>query len=117
MGIIEVKKVFTRRELLWFGPLLAVFAGIIGAIAIFWHQAPRVAYGIWISAAVVTTLVDPTGVLTVRAVSTPFTLMVATCSAERVFASAITAIDFNMPSLGIGCGVTEPTLPALMLQS
>ena len=29
MGMIEVKKTFSRNELLWFGPLFAIFMGII----------------------------------------------------------------------------------------
>lgn len=30
MGMIEVKKTFSRRELLWFGPLFALFIALIG---------------------------------------------------------------------------------------
>jgi len=32
MGMIEVKKNFSRRELGWFGPLFAIFVAIIGFI-------------------------------------------------------------------------------------
>ena len=56
MGMIEVKKDFTKRELLWFGPLMALFAGIIGWVAINKYEANRVAYGIWSVAAVLIVL-------------------------------------------------------------
>jgi hypothetical protein len=36
MGMIEVKKTFTRKELLWFGPLFAVFIGML--CWILWHS-------------------------------------------------------------------------------
>ena len=53
MGLIEVKKDFSRRELLWFGPLFALFVGIIGGWIFIrqlgWHTA---AYGLWAAAAV-----------------------------------------------------------------
>jgi len=48
MGMIEVKKHFTERELLWFGPLMALFVGIIGAIAIRRYDTPSFAYGLWV---------------------------------------------------------------------
>ena len=47
MGLIEVKKDFSQRELLWFGPLMALFVGILGTIAIRRFDAPNVAYGLW----------------------------------------------------------------------
>ena len=47
MGLIEVKKDFTRAELLWFGPLMALFVGIIGGVAIRRHEAHTFAYGLW----------------------------------------------------------------------
>ena len=54
--MIELKTTFTRRELLWFGPLFALFAGMIGALALWRFEAPQVARGIWIFAAVVVLL-------------------------------------------------------------
>lgn len=50
MGLIEVKKEFSRRELLWFGPLFALFAGILGSISILRFDAVAVAYSIWVTA-------------------------------------------------------------------
>ena len=50
MGMIEIKKDFTKKELLWFGPLMALFVGIIGWILIGQFDAERVAYGLWIAA-------------------------------------------------------------------
>jgi hypothetical protein len=47
MGMIEVKKDFTRRELLWFGPLFALFVGIIGTILYRRLGLPFAAYGLW----------------------------------------------------------------------
>jgi hypothetical protein len=47
MGMIEVKKDFSRRELLWFGPLFAIFFGIIGWILIQKWAAYQAAYGLW----------------------------------------------------------------------
>lgn len=52
MGMIEVKTDFTKRELMWFGPLMALFAGIIGWILMSQFQLTEVAYGVWIAAAV-----------------------------------------------------------------
>ena len=51
MGIIEVEKDFSRRELLWFGPLFALFVGIVGAILIRRFGANAAAYTIWAIAA------------------------------------------------------------------
>ncbi len=56
MGLLEVKKDFTPRELLWFGPLFALFAGLIGMIILRRFEAPRVAYGIWSVAAAIIVL-------------------------------------------------------------
>lgn len=47
MGMIEVKTEFTRRELLWFGPLFALFVGLVGAMLIYRFNAHAVAYSIW----------------------------------------------------------------------
>ncbi|NNE97722.1 MAG: hypothetical protein HKN25_01745 [Pyrinomonadaceae bacterium] len=47
MGLIEVKKDFSRRELLWFGPLFALFVGVVGAILIYQIGANRAAYILW----------------------------------------------------------------------
>ena len=51
MGLIEVKKDFTRRELLWFGPLFALFVGIVGSILIYRFGAHTAAYVLWAVAA------------------------------------------------------------------
>ena len=56
MGMIEVKKDFTDRELLLFGPLMAIFAGVIGWVVIDKFEAQRVAYGIWSFAGVLIVL-------------------------------------------------------------
>jgi len=51
--MIEFKKSFSRSELLWFGPLFAAFAGLVGWVAIHHFDAPKVATWIWASAAAV----------------------------------------------------------------
>jgi hypothetical protein len=51
--MIDLKTSFSRRELMWFGPLFALFAGMVGGIAWSKFDAPSVARAIWISAAVV----------------------------------------------------------------
>ena len=52
--MIDLKTSFSRRELLWFGPLFALFAALIGGIAMGKFEAPGVAKWIWlISAAIV----------------------------------------------------------------
>ena len=56
MGMIEVKKDFTQRELMWFGPLFALFVGIIGWIIYSRFDSPSVAKGIWVAAAVIIVL-------------------------------------------------------------
>ena len=48
--MIELKTSFTRRELLWFGPLFGMFAGLIGWLAMQKLGAPAVATGVWLSA-------------------------------------------------------------------
>ncbi|REJ65498.1 MAG: hypothetical protein DWQ31_17855 [Planctomycetota bacterium] len=52
MGMIEVKQTFSRRELLWFGPLMALFAGLLGWFVMRQFEADRVAYGLWGAAGV-----------------------------------------------------------------
>ena len=52
MGMIEVKKDFTRRELLWFGPLFALFVGIIGTILYRRVGVPVAAYVLWTASGV-----------------------------------------------------------------
>lgn len=52
MGMIEVKQDFTKRELMWFGPLMMLFVGIIGGVAMARHEAHAFAYGLWAFAAV-----------------------------------------------------------------
>jgi hypothetical protein len=51
--MIEVKKDFTRRELLWFGPLFALFVGTIGAILIRRFDLVGLAYGLWVVSAAI----------------------------------------------------------------
>lgn len=51
--MIELKTSFSRRELLWFGPLFALFGGMIGGIAFWKFEAPAVAKWIWIFSAAV----------------------------------------------------------------
>ena len=56
MGMIEVKKDFSRKELLWFGPLFAIFVGIIGWILIQKFALHQVAYWLWAIAGAFTVL-------------------------------------------------------------
>jgi uncharacterized membrane protein YoaK (UPF0700 family) len=48
-----MKTTFLRRELMWFGPLFALFGGMVGAIAFWKFEAPVVAKWILIFSAVV----------------------------------------------------------------
>lgn len=50
--MIEIKKDFTDRELLWFGPLLGLFVGIIGAILSRRFGLVGAAYGLWMVAGI-----------------------------------------------------------------
>lgn len=54
--MIEIKTTFSRRELMWFGPLFALFGGMIGGIAQWKFGAPEVAKWIWIISALVIVL-------------------------------------------------------------
>ncbi len=45
--MIEVKKEFSDRELLWFGPLFALFVGLIGMILVRRLHWDNVAFGLW----------------------------------------------------------------------
>ena len=47
MSLIEVKKDFSRKELLWFGPLFALFVGIVGGILMHRFEAHNAAYILW----------------------------------------------------------------------
>lgn len=51
--MIGLKTSFSRRELLWFGPLFALFGVLVGALALWKFGAPGVAKWIWIISAVV----------------------------------------------------------------
>lgn len=51
--MIGIKTSFSRRELLWFGPLFALFGGTVGAMALWRFAAPDVARWIWIVSAAV----------------------------------------------------------------
>ena len=52
--MIEINRNPSRRELLIFGLLFALFFAIVGSIAYWGFKAPRVAQVLWIGAAVVT---------------------------------------------------------------
>jgi len=54
--MIGMKTTFSRRELLWFGPLFALFGGMMSGLALWKFEAPEVAKWIWILSAVVITL-------------------------------------------------------------
>ena len=54
--MIGMKTSFSRRELLWFGPLFALFGGMLGGMALWKFGAPGVANWIWIISAAVTVL-------------------------------------------------------------
>ena len=54
--MIELKTTFSRRELMWFGPLFALFGGMVGGIARWKFGAPEVAQWIWILSAVLIVL-------------------------------------------------------------
>ena len=47
MALIEVNKNPSRRELFWFGAMLAVFLGVVGAVVYWRFDARGVAYGLW----------------------------------------------------------------------
>lgn len=47
MGLIEINKHPSARELKWFGILLSIFVGLVGALVRWRHAAPTVAAWIW----------------------------------------------------------------------
>ena len=51
--MIEMKLSFSRKELLWFGPLFALFGGVIGGMVFWRFNAPLAAKWIWIMSGVV----------------------------------------------------------------
>lgn len=51
MGVIEVNKNPSRRDLMVFGLVLLVFAGIVGALFYWRSHAPGVARAVWIAGA------------------------------------------------------------------
>lgn len=48
MSVIELKSRPSRSDLRWFGPILLVWVALVGAIAYFRFDAPRVATILWI---------------------------------------------------------------------
>ncbi len=54
--MIAFKKNFSRRELLWFGPLFALFAGMVGGIVHWRFDAPQLAAWIGMIAGMVIVL-------------------------------------------------------------
>ncbi|MHC4220193.1 MAG: SxtJ family membrane protein [Planctomycetota bacterium] len=53
MALIEINRSPSRRELAWFGGLFALFFAIVGTFAWWQFDAPRVAMGIWVTAAAI----------------------------------------------------------------
>ena len=51
--MLEIKKNFSDRELLWFGPLLALFVAVVGAILIGRFDLTAAACVLWCATAVV----------------------------------------------------------------
>jgi len=47
MGMIEINKTPSRRDLLWFGPLFGVFCALLGVVVLWKFAAPSAAYVIW----------------------------------------------------------------------
>ncbi len=56
MSLIELKSRPSATDLRWFGPILLVFVAMIGTIAYFRFDAPRVAVTLWSVGAVVPAL-------------------------------------------------------------
>ena len=54
--MIRLKTSFTRRELVWFGPIFALFAVLLSSIALWKFEAPTVAIWICLVAGVVITI-------------------------------------------------------------
>jgi len=52
LSVIEIHRDPSKKDLLVFGGLLALFCGIVGAIAFWKFMVPDVAYGIWALGAV-----------------------------------------------------------------
>lgn len=51
--MITLRKEFSRKELLWFGPLFALFGGMIGGFAKWRFGAPELAQWIWIASGLI----------------------------------------------------------------
>ena len=56
MAVIEINKNPSRRELLVFGGLLALFAALVGTLCWFKFDAPRAARAVWIAGAAIVAL-------------------------------------------------------------
>ena len=54
--MIEINRNPSPRELFWFGLLLALFAGLVGAVARYQFGAPAASKAIWIGGAALTAL-------------------------------------------------------------
>ena len=52
MSVLELKGQPSRSDLRWFGPILVVWVAMMGAIAYFRFDAPRVAMILWIAGGV-----------------------------------------------------------------
>ena len=56
MGVIEINRKPSRRDLKWFGFILPVFFGIVGSVAFFRFDAARVATVVWSAGAALAVL-------------------------------------------------------------
>ncbi len=56
MGLIEINRNPSRRELAWFGAIFALFFAIVGALVRWQFDAPRAGNVVWIAAGTVTVL-------------------------------------------------------------
>ncbi len=56
MALIAINKNPSRKELLWFGAIFALFFGVIGALLLWKFDARTAAYVIWAAAGAVTVL-------------------------------------------------------------
>ena len=56
MGLIEINRTPSRRELAWFGAIFALFFAFVGALVRWKFDAPQTGNVVWIAAGAVTVL-------------------------------------------------------------
>ena len=106
MAVVDLRLDPTDRELHWFGPLLALFAGVVGAIARWQFDAPSVSAALWTAGGLIATfylLVPASRIVIYRGwiyATYPIAWVVAHVVLAAVYYLVVTPIGLAMRLIG-----------------